>query len=204
VQTFLEWWGTHHLPVINESKLQGEPIVPACLTSFPISTLRHGSITSKLDYATSALALPFSHPTTVMDVDFSSKDNSVYAVTTQGIFKYLAINHEFVTATGAGTDVYIGQVIKNVEKVVAVTMRNLHSSATLGGITLTRFADAAQLYYQYVQLSIDGGVTWHSTISLGNIAPGGSKTFHIRLLCDSTKRTPKPVSLNTQYIKIYT
>ncbi len=205
VQTLLEWWGTQHLPYIEQNghRLLGEGRnIPTFQTTFSFTSLMNSAPTANISYTVEGIGAPYNHLDQVTDIDFSKRDNMVYVTTANQVFQYANIGHEFITEFGQGADIYVGQVLRNVEKIVPVTVVNPHDTVTLINFRVRRIADVAQPYYQFIHLSVDQ-TSWEPYIDLPPLPPGESTTFYIRVMCDSTQRVPKAVSVTASYHKVY-
>lgn len=205
VQTLLQWWGEYHLPYIEQNKEQllGTPrITPTTQAIFSISSLMNTSPVVNTNYEMQGVSAPYNHLDPLTDVEYGKKDNTVYATTKNHVFQYADLTHELSTEFGQGADIYLGQVLKGVEKIVPVTLTNLHNELTLVNVNITRIASVEQPYYQFIHLSTDQ-VTWGATINLPALPPNGSTVFYARVFCEATQRIPKAVSVTTTYHKVF-
>ncbi len=204
---FLLWWDQHHMK-------------QDLLTVFPNPGLTTGVKSARtavedlihfnrkpVYLSLKPLDLPFNTATPMKMLATSSLVNTALGVFETSLIKYNTIYHELEswsasTLLGIGLDVYIGEIVKDSEKIILVKFKNIHNIYTLHSITLRIEPDELNAAYINCRLSADSHVWFDASSSLtlaGQVPPAGVTDFYVKVTALQYARQPVPIRFKISY-----
>lgn len=229
-KAFFTWWWTKVYPTQKQTnaitrvrELQPKPVLShtqwaAYMREDQIWATRRDSALNAINvssqYVPSAVFYPWS---IIEDVTGSCAElcnGTIYITTAEKILRgkhllYWLTSRYRGRIIGEGTDIFMGKVVKNKEKIVEVKFSH-HTTpyVKMKRIRISVIPDADYPYYQFVELSLDGTV-WSDTIYHPNpvVSPHiasltnqeDSFVFYVKVVCGSTLEDPKPVKIQVNY-----